>query len=830
LPGAGGPGGYNPRSIVRGLREILVFALLCALARAQEPASPPPAVVTAKKVVRVRFEGNRRYTEEFLKEQVATKEGEAYDPGLLARDSDVLRQYFATVADTIVKNVDGGVEITFVVLDKKIVGEVILRGLARVREDDIRPQLSTRPGRPLLEHALESDRQLIERLHREKGYFFVDVHVYRQPTKKTDVENVVFQVLPRSRVKVREVIFEGNYSFDHDQLARILRNTDHYRRIPLGLGNIFSPSYYDRAAVDTDRRKIEVYYEREGFLDVRVVYVDTTFADDRERATLRYRIDEGARYRVRSFQVEFAPDGLPDEADRAYLAPAALESLSLVEFQRPFRMADLSTTQRLISNRLWEKAYAKSSVDSQITKDAEAHVVDVKIIVHAGPKVRLGRVREYGNVYTKDNVIRRQFREGALPGEPLNIEELEAARNRLVMLRYFEMVNFGNGLDPWGLVRDPAAEPDVWDTEVEVAEHDTRSFNFGAGVSTDGGAYAQIAVTWQNFDIKKPPSSPFGVFDQDAFRGGGQTFSISAAPGTVYSNYGISFADPALWDSRWSLSTAVFRRVAFYDTYRQTTDGANLRVGRFLDLLHVWRVSFEYKFGWVTISDPDSDAPLDALDIQGRTPESGITLALRHTKRREADAFLNGHVTDLSATLFGGPLGGDVDVVKVEFEHRVGWRAFPTKAGGWHRISTSVAVDWAGAFDGTDEVPIFERYFLGGRNLRGFEFRQVGPRTNGSPEGGNFMVTWSTEYTVPLTSRESSGFALDLVFFVDQGNLVVDPSDFSFDQWRLSVGFGFGIGFGGPTQPPLLIDFGFPLLDQPGDRHQLVSVAFERNF
>ncbi len=809
------------------------MAVLCALAGAQEPPSAPlaPAAPPGKKVVRIRFEGNRRYTEEFLEEQIATKEGQLYDSGLITRDSEALRQYFATVADTVVTDVEGGVEITFVVLDKVVVGEVILKGLARVREDDIRPLLSTRAGRPLLEHSLESDRQLIERLHRQKGYRFVDVHFYRRPTKKADVEDVVFQVIPGRQVKVLKVVFEGAYSIDRDKLSKILRNSDHYRNTWLGLGKIFNPSYYDRAAIDTDRRKLEVYYEREGFLDVKVAYVDTTFDDNRQEATVRWRIEEGARYRVRSFKIEFAPDGVPEAPDRAYLAPAALESLSMLGFQEPFRMEDLSATQRQISNRLWEKAYAKSTIESQITKDAETHVVDVKLLIRAGPKVRLGRLRIYGNRYTRDNVIRREYREGGLPGDPLNIEELEAARNRLSLLRYFGMVRYGDGLDPWGLVRDPAAaEPDIWDTELEVEETETRSFNFGAGVSTDGGAYAQVAVTWRNFDIGKGPDSPFGVFDQDAFRGGGQTFSISAAPGTTYSNYGISFSDPALWDSRWSFGTGVFRRVAFYDTYQETTDGTNVRVGRFLDPAFIWRVSVEYGFSFVTISNPDSDAPLDALDEQGRTSESGITVSLKRAKRREVDAFLNGQVTTLTGTFFGGPLGAEVDVVKAQFEHRAGWRILPTKGGGWHRVGTVVSVDWATDFGDTSEVPIFERYFLGGRNLRGFEYREVGPRTNGSPEGGNLMVTWSTQYTIPLTTRESSGFSLDLVLFCDQGNLVVDPGDFSFDEWRLSVGLGFAVGFGGPTQPPLLLDFGFAILDQPGDKKQAVSVAFERNF
>ena len=83
---------------MRGLGGVVFVAFLAALAGAQEPPSPAPAGPAGRKVVRIRFEGNRRYTEDFLKEQVATKEGQLYDPGLIERDSQVLRQYFASVA------------------------------------------------------------------------------------------------------------------------------------------------------------------------------------------------------------------------------------------------------------------------------------------------------------------------------------------------------------------------------------------------------------------------------------------------------------------------------------------------------------------------------------------------------------------------------------------------------------------------------------------------------------------------------------------------------------------------------------------------------------
>jgi outer membrane protein insertion porin family len=805
----------------------ILFAALPAAVRAQDDASSAPG---QRKVVRIRFEGNRRYTSEFLKEQIATKEGQVYDPGLIARDERVLRRFFAAVTDMVENEVKGGIEIVFHVLDKIVIGDVLVLGLARVKKKDFEDLMATRAGRPLLEHSLEADRKLIERLHVAKGYRFAQVSVYRRPTKKADVEDVVFQVIPAKRVKVRKVVLEGAQSLDEAELRKIIKNSDRYRKTYLGLGKLFNPTYYDSAAIAEDRRRMELYYEREGFLDAKVVYVDTTFDEKRKYASLKYRVEEGPRYRVGSFEVTYAEGGEPLEPDRKLLAPLILQGLTLLVPGEAFRFEDLSGTQREISSRLWDFAYARSRIAIETTRDAEEHTVDVKLVITAGPKVKLGSVRIFGNRWTRDNVIRRQFRRGALPGDYLDIEGLEAARNRLISLRYFNMVRFGSGGGDWGLVRDPTAPEDVWDVEVEVEETDTRQFQVGAGISTDGGAFGQVSITWRNFDIGKPPEKWWKVFSEDAFRGGGQRLTLSAAPGTTFSQFAVAFSDPSLGDSRWSLSTSISRRIALFDEFDQITDGIWITVGRFLDLGRVWNIAFSWSLREVNIEDPSPIAPVNALDVQGASVLHGVGFTLRRRRIREADAFLNGHVTTLGGEVYGGVMGGDVDIVKFSFEHRSGLRLFKVKSGGWHRVRAVFRTNWATAFEDTPEVPIYERYFLGGRSLRGFEFRQVGPRSNGSPTGGEFLITLSLQYTIPLTGREDSGFGLDFVLFLDQGGLTETFNDFTSDDWRVTAGFGIAIGFGALTQPPLLIDFGWALRKQPGDVTQLVSVAFERNF
>ena len=114
--------------------------------------------------------------------------------------------------------------------------------------------------------------------------------------------------------------------------------------------------------------------------------------------------------------------------------------------------------------------------------------------------------------------------------------------------------------------------------------------------------------------------------------------------------------------------------------------------------------------------------------------------------------------------------------------------------------------------------------------MRGFEFREVGPKSNGSATGGEFMATLQIQYTVPLTDPEAAGFGIDVHFFLDQGGLVEEIDLWTSEDWRISTGFGFGISFGRGPQPPLQIDFAWPLRDQDADDTQVISISFERIF
>src|SRR5206468_5709258 len=151
-----------------------------------------------------------------------------------------------------------------------------------------------------------------------------------------------------------------------------------------------------------------------------------------------------------------------------------------------------------------------------------------------------------------------------------------------------------------------------------------------------------------------------------------------------------------------------------------------------------------------------------------------------------------------SPLISGGFLGGDVQVYALDLE---GSQYFHLPWDTILLINGEIATvsQWGNG----NEVPIFERLFLGGsNNLRGFPFREVGPQENGEPVGGQSMARATVELTFPIVPKARGAL------FYDTGFVNADPYDFSTDH--IASDFGFGIRLDLPIGP-LRVDYGIPI-------------------
>src|SRR5262249_7006188 len=116
------------------------------------------------------------------------------------------------------------------------------------------------------------------------------------------------------------------------------------------------------------------------------------------------------------------------------------------------------------------------------------------------------------------------------------------------------------------------------------------------------------------------------------------------------------------------------------------------------------------------------------------------------------------------------------------------------------RLLAGYSLGW-----GSQPVPLFERFYLGGANsIRSFKAQQVSPvDSSGTRIGGNIQLLGNIEYTIPLF------FGIRAAVFYDVGN-VWEP-DISggtkFDITDLKQAIGAGFRWVSPFGP-LRVDYG----------------------
>jgi len=152
-----------------------------------------------------------------------------------------------------------------------------------------------------------------------------------------------------------------------------------------------------------------------------------------------------------------------------------------------------------------------------------------------------------------------------------------------------------------------------------------------------------------------------------------------------------------------------------------------------------------------------------------------------------------------SPAIAGGFLGGDTQIYALDLE---GSQYFRLPKDTILLINGEIAT--ASQWGSGNEVPIFERLFLGGsNNLRGFPFREVGPQQNGEPIGGQSMARTTIEWTFPIIEKARGAI------FYDTGFVNTSAWSFGFNHMASDVGIGLRLDL---PIGPLRLDYGYPVM------------------
>ena len=730
-----------------GRRRLALLVLLAGvLALTGRAGGQPPPIQIRELVV----EGNRRVQEAVILGRVKSVIGGPFSPSQLSED---LRAIFALgFFDDVrmrVEDFEGGVRVTFVVVERPFVRDVAFAGNTAIGASDLLDKISLRLGSVYNPVDVRRAAEALTAYYEDEGYFEVRITPEVERFADGDVR-VVFAIDEGRRMTIDRIVIEGNEGLSDRKIKGALATQERHYFILRGT--------VQRERLDEDVERILALYNDHGYIQARVESHDVSVDRERARVTVRFTVVEGPQYRVG--ELTFAGVTLLPESE--------LRRQMQLEEGDVFSRTKLRESVRAISDLYGAIGRASAEVVPRTSTVADR--LQVVIEVTEGPEVFIERIDIAGNTRSEDKILRREI--PMVEGDRFTLRKLQTARQRLINLGYFETVNVST---------QPGSDLSRIIVNVDVTERPTGLFSIGGGFSSVDSVVGTLDISQNNF------------------LGRGWQLSLRLRAGANSQQGIISFTEPWLFDRPLSAGFDLFNVKRQFTEYDYDSLGGNVRLSH--PFAEYWRWSTTYRLTRDEISDVRSVDPL-LQDETGARTTSAIALGLTRDSRDALAAPTRGGLTVLTSDLAG--LGGDARFVKtvasttyfkpIWFGHILSGRAEAGYGFGWAEDGLT----------GRTELPVFERFYLGGPNsIRSFKARRISPQDDaGNRIGGTSQILGNLEYIIPLP------FNFRVAGFFDIGNVYGFATKFDPTDTREAA--GAGVRWQSPFGP-IRVDYGINL-------------------
>ena len=784
--------------------RVFVLSLLLSAACATGFTQQSP--LSGKLIRKISIEGLSKTPESELLGRLGFRIGERYNPEAVELEAARLFALgkFKRVLGPYESKYEDGVAIRFVVEEKPLVFKISYEGLysGAITEIDLltgTPSLRLLEGDLFNEYLIRQDKQSIRKKFLDKGFLFVEID-HKVKTTSRGIE-ISFRIFEGTQVGIEDISFIGNDTFSESELLAQMTNKER----KFWLFDLIMPTHFSPKNLQADIGSLKRFYRQHGFRDVQIESHSVELRPGKEGVDIEILVREGDQYTFEGYTF----------TGNSVFSDQVLSDLTTSITGTRFNQEDLQGDQEAILNYYKDRAYLFAKVSPKFVHSLDKPALRIEFNIEENNEIYINKIKIKGNLMTQDRVIRRELE--FYPGEKIDNSRLVKSKSNINRLGLFPRVDY---------TYEPTPQPAYRDVTVNVAELPRYgNLSLGFGLSQGYGVFGQIQFTKRNFDILDTPESVYDLLT--AFTGAGQSLTLRLSPGTIWSRYQLTFVEPYLFDTRNSLRLHAQSIKWWRYLWSERYTGFLPKVSHAFDFDRDLRIALGARFENVNIGDLEDDAPADAFTFEGDTLIMGLNLGLDYDK-----AFYHptagpyaGHKEKLEYKIAGGFMGSDLDYHHVTFGQNLYFPVYTQENEDHHVIALKANFGVIEPFGDTDEIPIFERFFMGGpHTVKGFRHRGLGPHENGEPIGATAQVWGTAEYSFPVFEQLLRGVA-----FFDYGNLQ-NMSDFSLDKMRYVVGFGARLNFPllGGAPIPIGLYFGTPLKRQPEDetRFFLFSLGY----
>lgn len=636
-------------------------------------------------------------------------------------------------------------------------------------------------GQPFDKALADKAEQELKRQYINKSLYGVEVITTVTPIERNRV-NLTFSVVEGDVAKIKEIHITGNKAFSESTLLGLF---------DLDTGGWLSwytkSDRYSRTKLNADIETLRSYYLARGYLEFKIDSTQVAISPDKQSIAITVNVSEGERFVVSGVKLE--GNYLSKEEE--------FKTLVKIEPGEPYNADHVAETTKAFTDYFGTFGFAFARVEAVPEIDRSNN--RVAFVLQADPSRRayVRRINVSGNNRTRDEVVRREFRQ--FESSWYDGDKIRMSRDRVDRLGFFTDVNVDT--------QEVTGTADQVDVTVNVVEKPTGNLQLGAGYSSSDSV-----------------SLLFGIKQENVF-GSGNYLGIELNTSKSNRQVVLSTIDPYFTADGISRTIDVYDRTAKPlsgqgGDYALKTRGASIRFG--VPFTENDTVYFGSGYEQLTIV-PGTNLPVSyqtyANQFGNKSDSIPLTVGWSRDSRDSALVPTAGRYQ----RLYGDwGVAGDIKFVRANYQIQ---QYIPLNKQ--FTIALNGEFGWGKGLNG-QPYPLFKNYYSGGLgSVRGFEQGSLGPRdASDLATGGPKKVTLNAELVAPFPGAGNDR-TLRMFGFVDMGNVFGEKESYSFTDMRVST--GVGISWISPVGP-LRIAIATPLRKKPGDRIERLQFQIGTSF
>ena len=684
-----------------------------------------------------------------------------------------LRALFATGLFKDVRiDIDAGVAVV-IVDERSVIASIDFVGMKEFEKDALIKSLKDfgiGEGLPFDKALADRAEQELKRQYLTRSLYGAEVVTTVTPQERNRV-NVTFTIIEGSAARISEIRIAGNKVFSEGTLKGLFELND-----GSWLNFYLKGDRYSRAKLNADLETLRAYYQNRGYLEFEVESTQVAISPDKQDITITINVKEGQAYTVTAVKLEGEYLGKEDD----------FRTLVTVKPGQAYSGGAVAETTRAFIDRFGTFGYAFAKVESRPDIDRETGQVVVTLVADPQRRVYVRRINVAGNTRSRDEVIRREFRQ--FESAWYDGRKIKLSRDRVDRLGYFSEVSVDSAEVP--------GTQDQVDLTVTIKEKPTGAISVGAGFSSADKLSLTASIKQEN------------IF------GSGNYLGLEVNTSKFNKTLVVSTVDPYFTIDGISRSIDVYYRTtrpinSQGEQYKLVTPGASVRFGvPFSEYDTVF-----FGIGAERTEIKGTNLPnsyfLYRRDFGETSYSIPLTLGWSRDSRDSALVPTAGRYTRINVDYAAL---GDARFLRLNLQ---GQQYIPITRAFTYGVNAEIGY---GRGIGGRPYPIFKNFYGGGLGtVRGFDQGSLGPPdVTGAFIGGNRRFNLNNELYLPVPG---AGVDRTLRFFVyaDAGNVWGESEKITLGSIRASA--GLGISWISPVGP-LKLSYGTPIRKQPTDRIQ----------